>query len=86
MLCANNVFIPSHVWHITHRCHQNEFPLKYRRDRYRWLYRLFEARKRYGMCAQRHSNVQPCAPAGKRQGGEAIARSIQLVAGRTGQG
>ena len=47
---ANNVFIPSHVWHITHRCHQNEVPLKYRRDRYRWLYRLFEARKRYGMC------------------------------------
>jgi REP element-mobilizing transposase RayT len=38
-----------HVWHITHRCHQRKFPLKFARDRRRYLYWLFEAKKRFGL-------------------------------------
>lgn len=47
---ANRVYLSSHVRHITHRCHQREFLLKFARDRQRWWYWLFEARKRFGLC------------------------------------
>jgi len=46
---ANRYFIPGHVWHITHRCHRSEFLLKFARDRKRWRYWLFEAKKRFGL-------------------------------------
>lgn len=39
------------VWHIAHRCHRKQFLLKFARDRRRYLYWLFEAKKRYGLCA-----------------------------------
>lgn len=29
---ANHYFLPSHVWHINHRCHKKEFLLKYAKD------------------------------------------------------
>lgn len=41
--------IPGYVWHITHRCYENEFLLRFSRDRQRWTEWLFEARKRYGL-------------------------------------
>ncbi len=46
---ANRHHIPGQVWHITHRCHEKEFLLKFSRDRRRWLHWLFEAKKRYGL-------------------------------------
>ena len=49
MARANRHHIPGQVWHITHRCHKQEFLLKFARDRKRWLQWLFEARKRYGL-------------------------------------
>ena len=30
---ANRYFLPGHVWHITHRCHQKDFLLKFSKDR-----------------------------------------------------
>ena len=30
---VNRYFMPGHVWHITHRCHRQEFRLKFARDR-----------------------------------------------------
>jgi len=75
------------VWHITHRCHKREFLLKFARDRRRWLYWLFEAKKRYGLCildyavTSNHIHLL-VEDTGKP---ETIARSIQLVAGRTAQ-
>jgi hypothetical protein len=30
---ANRYFLPGHIWHITHRCHQKKFLLKFARDR-----------------------------------------------------
>jgi putative transposase len=46
---ANRQFIPGLNWHITHRCHNRKFLLRFARDRQRWLYWLFEAKKRYGL-------------------------------------
>lgn len=83
---AHRHFLPGHVWHITHRCHQKAFLLRFARDRDRYLYWLFEARKRFGLCVldymvtsnHVHLLVQDTGP-------EVIARSMQLVAGRSGQ-
>ena len=47
---ANRYFLPGYVWHITHRCHQRNFLLKFARDRRRYLRWLFEATKRFGLC------------------------------------
>lgn len=84
---ANRHYIPGVVWHITHRCHKKEFLLKFARDRRRWLSWLFEARKRFGlsvlnyMVTSNHIHLLVRAN-GKR---DVIPKSIQLIAGRTGQ-
>jgi putative transposase len=44
---ANRHFLPGYLWHITHRCHQKQFLLKFPRDRRRYLHWLFEAKKRF---------------------------------------
>jgi putative transposase len=51
---ANRYFLPGHVWHITHRCHQKTFLLKFARDRRRYLRWVFEAKKRFGLAATGH--------------------------------
>ncbi|WP_240902119.1 transposase [Wenzhouxiangella sp. XN24] len=83
---ANRVFIPGHVWHITQRCHQREFLLKARIDRRRWLYWLFEAQRRYGLCVLNY--IVTCNHihllVRDQRNGE-IAAAMRLVAGRTGQ-
>lgn len=83
---AHRYYLPGHVWHITHRCHQKEFYLKFAKDRKRWVEWLFEAKKRYGLCVLNyvvtsnhiHLLVKGC---GKGE----IAKSMQLVAGRVAQ-
>jgi putative transposase len=83
---ANRFFLPGHVWHITHRCHQREFLFKFSRDRTIYLRWLFEARNRYGICVLNYvvtSNHVHLLVLDKGQG--EIAQSIQLIAGRTAQ-
>jgi hypothetical protein len=46
---ANRHFVPGHIWHITHRCHQRKFLLKFAHDRRRYLHWVFEAKKRLGL-------------------------------------
>jgi putative transposase len=83
---AKRIYTPGGVWHLTHRCHNREFLLKFRRDRIRWRYWLFQARKRYGLsvlnyvvtCNHIHLLVQD-----RIQG--AISKSLQLIAGRIAQ-
>jgi len=83
---ANRHFRSGHVWHITHRCHDREFLLKFRRDRRCWAHWLFEARKRFGLCVLDY--IATCNHVHllvvDRGRGE-IARSMQLIAGRTAQ-
>jgi hypothetical protein len=50
---AHRYYVPGHVWHITHRCHQKDFFLKFAKDRNRWLHWLFEAKKRFGLVVSR---------------------------------
>lgn len=83
---ANRYFVPGHLWHITHRCHKRDFLLKFAKDRKRWRYWLFEARRRYGLCVLNyivtsndiHLMVKDTADA-------VIPKSLQLIAGRTAQ-
>ena len=86
MARANRHYIPGQVWHITHRCHKKEFLLKFAKDRRRWLHWLFEAKKRFGLQVLNyavtsnhvHLPVVDTKP-------DVVAKSIQLIAGRTAQ-
>lgn len=81
---ANRHFLPGQIWHITHRCHQKAFLLKFARDRQHYVRWLFEAKKRFGLCVLNytvtsnhvHLLIRDTAPG-------VISQSIQLVAGRT---
>ena len=83
---ASRVSIDGQVWHITHRCHERSFLLKFVRDRKRWRHWLFEARRRYNLsvlnyiATSNHIHLL-CAD----QGSQEISRSMQLVAGRVAQ-
>ena len=82
MARAKRHFLPGHAWHLTHRCHKKEFLLKLVKDRQRWLYWLFEAKKRYGlrilnyMVTSNHIHLL-VVDGGER---DTIPRSIQLIA------
>jgi putative transposase len=84
---ANRYFIPGYIWHITHRCHKREFLLKFKIDKKRWISWLFQAKRRYNinilnyMVTDNHIHLL-LLDNGDR---DAIPRSIQLVASRTGQ-
>ncbi len=83
---ANRHYLPGYVWHITHRCHKQEFLLKFNKDRQRWLHWLFEAKKRYGLSVLNYvvtSNHIHLLVVDTQEG--VIAKSIQLIAGRTAQ-
>ena len=83
---ANRYFLPGYVWHITHRCHEKKFLLKFARDRRRYLHWLFEAKKRFDLCildymvTSNHVHLLV-----KDTAENVIAESMQLIAGRTAQ-
>ncbi len=83
---ANRHYLPGHIWHITHRCHKQEFLLKFARDKQRIRYWMFQAKKRYGLrilnfiITSNHIHLLLL----DRGKGE-IAKSMQLIAGRTAQ-
>jgi len=83
---ANRYFLPGYLWHITHRCHQRKFLLKFARDRRRYLHWVFEAKKRFGLCVLDYivtsNHVHLLV---KDTGADVIAESMQLIAGRTAQ-
>jgi putative transposase len=87
MARAHRHFIPGQVWHLTHRCHKREFLLKFARDRERWLQWLYKTRRRYGLTVLNYcvtsNHVHLLVYDGT--GGNGVAQSIQLLAGRTGQ-
>ena len=86
MARANRYFLPGYLWHITHRCHKKEFLLKFAKDRQRWLVWLFEAKKRFGLDVLNYTvtsnHIHLLASANDNQ---TIAKSMQLIAGRTAQ-
>lgn len=83
---ANRYFLPGHIWHITHRCHKQQFLLRFAKDRRTWVYWLYQARKRYGLCVLNYvvtsNHIHLLV---KDMGCGEIARSMQLIAGRVAQ-
>lgn len=83
---ANRHFLPGYIWHITHRCHRQEFLLKFARDRQRWRYWLYQAKKRFGLCVLNYivtsNHIHLLV---RDRGQDEIARSMQLIAGRVAQ-
>jgi len=84
---ANRCFVPGHAWHITHRCHSREFLLGSAIDRDVWRKWLYQARVRYGLCVLDYTVTSNHVHllAFDVQGDDAIARSMQLIEGRTAQ-
>jgi len=83
---ANRCYLPDHVWHITHRCHKQEFLLGTKLDRQNWKRWLLEAKKRYGLTVLNYiatSNHIHLLVYSK--GSTEISKSMQLIAGRTAQ-
>ena len=83
---AKRNYLPGHVWHLTQRCHNREFLLKFERDRQRWCRLLFKAQKRYKLSVLNYivtSNHIHLLVKERKAG--AIARSMQLVSGRLAQ-
>jgi len=86
MARAHRHFVAGQVWHITQRCHNKDFLLRYAIDRRRWMYWLFQARRRYKLCILNyvvtsnhiHLLLQDC-------GNNSIPNALQLIAGRTAQ-
>ncbi len=83
---ANRYFLPGHIWHITHRCHKQEFLLKFAYDRRAWIRWLFEAKKRYSLCILNYvATSNHIHLLVKDRGDNEIPKSMQLVAGRVAQ-
>ncbi|MBD3322289.1 MAG: transposase [Chitinivibrionales bacterium] len=84
---ANRHFLPDHIWHITHRCHNKAFLLKFSEDRTRWISWLNKAVKKHGLsvlnytvtCNHIHLLVFDTGKA------DAIWRSMQLDEGCTAE-
>ena len=87
MARAKRHYIPGYIWHITHRCHKREFLLKFNKDKQRWLQWLYQAKKRYGLTLLNYSvtsNHIHLLVVGDNDR-DVIPKSMQLIAGRTGQ-
>ena len=83
---ANRHHLPHYVWHITHRCHRQQFLLRFARDRQAWIRWLYAARQRFGLCVLDYAVTSNHIHLLVRDRGRGeIARSIQLIAGRTAQ-
>lgn len=87
MARANRHFVPGYVWHLTHRCHQKEFLLKFNREKKNWMSWLFEAKKRYGLSVLNYvvtsNHVHVLVFCERDQ--DVVSKSMQLIAGRTAQ-
>jgi len=84
---ANRTFVPGHIWHITHRCHQKEHLLKFSTDRDYWLKWLFQAKKRFGIKILNYNvtcnHIHLVVTTAQENGG--ISAAMQLASSRVGQ-
>ena len=83
---ANRSYTAGLIWHVTHRCHKKEFLLRFDCDRRRWRHWLYVAQRRYGLCILNYivtSNHVHLLVQDRGKG--EIAKSMQLVGGRTAQ-
>lgn len=83
---ANRHFIAGQVWHITQRCHQRDFLLKFEMDRRRWLYWLYQAKRRFGLSVLNYIVTSNHVHLLVHDSGDnSIPAAMQLISGRTAQ-
>lgn len=83
---AHRHYAPGLVWHLTHRCHRRQLLLRFARDRQEWCRWLYVARQRYGLCVLDYTvTCNHIHLLVRDRGRGEIARSLQLIAGQTGQ-
>jgi putative transposase len=83
---ANRYHQTGHVWHLTARCHQRQFLLKFARDRRAWIRWLYAARQRYALSVLNYqvtSNHVHLLVVD--HGRDEIAHRLQLIAGCVGR-
>jgi REP-associated tyrosine transposase len=83
---GNRYRLAGHVWHLTERCHRQQFLLKFARDRRAWVKWLYESRRRFGLSVLNYqvtSNHVHLLVLDR--GDDAIAHSMQLIAGCVGR-
>jgi putative transposase len=84
---AHRHYLPGHVWHITHRCHDREFLLNAKLDRSQWRHKLYEAKVRYELSVlnfvvtSNHIHLLVYDAAGD----DSISRGLQYLQGGTAQ-
>ncbi|MCG8552325.1 MAG: transposase [Desulfobacterales bacterium] len=87
MARSKRYYIPKQIWHITHRCHKQEFLLKFAKDKYRWLHWLYVAKKKYGTTILNYTitsnHIHLLVMDDKDR--MTIPKTIQLIAGRCAQ-
>jgi putative transposase len=81
---AKLFMLSGYVWHITHRCHDRAFLLRFARDRTAWMSWIYQARIKYGLkiltYAVTSNHIHLLVYADGRR--DAIPRSILLAASR----
>jgi putative transposase len=83
---GNRYSLAGHVWHLTERCHRQQFLLRFARDRRAWVRWLYESRRRFGLSALNHQvTANHVHLLVRDRGGEEIARSMQSIAGCVGR-
>ena len=86
MLRANHHFIPHQVWHLTQRCHNRQWVLKFRECKCASMRWLFESRRRYGLSVWDYVFTSNSITLMVFDQGEGeVARSMQLIARQTEQ-
>lgn len=84
---ASRNFLPGYIYHITHRCHNRSFMLQLDWIKQRWLHWLVKAKSRYHLSILNYcltnNHIHLLVSAGRSA--DNIAKSMQLVAGRTAQ-
>ncbi len=76
---ANRYFLPGHVWHITHRCHKQEFLLKFVKDMGRT--EIQQLRRHWIEEALHHNNLErhSCWSESLAVGNESFVGKVNLA-------
>jgi len=83
---GNRHQLPGSVWHVTSRCHRQQFLLKFARERRDWVQWLFEARKRFGLCVLDYQvTCNHIHLVVLDRGDGEVGRSMQLIEGCVGR-
>lgn len=84
---AKRYYIPGYIWHITDRCINKEFLLRFREDRQNWMFWMRKAKSRFDInilnyaVTSNHIHVLM----ENKKNVNAISKALHLTEGRTAQ-